>query len=87
MSNDLGHVDWYNQLCLDAIVQCTRIDCTMIDTRDDRDNVVLNNTNVLIILLQCNQINVDQSDGQLIDYTRGAERCCLDGVKHQSSST
>jgi hypothetical protein len=74
-------------LRLDAIVQCTLIDNAMIDARDNRDVGVLNNTNVLIILNSEIKSMTNQCDWLLIEYTRGASRCCLNGVWHQSSST
>src|SRR3954469_24368480 len=59
----------------------------MIDARDNRDVAVLNNTNVLIILISEIKSMPNQCDWLLIEYTRGASRCCLNGVRHQSSST
>jgi len=47
---------------LDAIVQCTLIDNVMIDARDNRDVVVLSNTNVLIILINVIKPMSNQSD-------------------------
>jgi hypothetical protein len=46
----------------DAIVRCTMIDCVMIDARDNRDVVVLSNTNVLIILINVIKPMSNQSD-------------------------